>query len=88
MFFSAAPYLQVWLLGLNYIELKPGPLAKPWILVKILTSWSKMVKKLKFWEPLALRVNYIIFYVFLWVVYGQIMGFLRLRFKLRVVYAP
>ena len=87
-FFSAAPYLQVWLLWLNYIELKPGPLAKPWILVKILTSWSKMAKNLKFWEPLALRVNYIIFYAFLWVVHGQIMGFLRLRFKLRVVYAP
>lgn len=87
-FFSAAPYLQVWLLWLNYIELKPGPLAKPWIVVKILTSWSKMVKNLKFWEPLALRVNYIIFYAFLWVVHGQIMGFLRLRFKLRVVYAP
>ena len=43
-FFAAALLLQVWLLRLNCIELKPGPLAKPWILVRILQVGSKLVK--------------------------------------------
>ena len=69
------PYLQIQLnlLGSSHM----GP-------IQVKTCWNLL--KTDIFRILKLRLNYVLFYGFLWVVYEGNMGFLRLRVILRVFY--
>ena len=79
LFCNTVPPSLVAMIELYWIETKS--LGKAVESCKILTNWFKMVKNLQFWGSLALRVNYIIFYAFLRVVYAPKPGFPRFCLK-------